>query len=63
LYWDLLADATFHELLLAYDRDLADTTRRAGCARCCGVAALFIPPIGASRVADPAGSDASTTCA
>ncbi len=37
MYRDLLADATFHELLLAYDRDLADTTRRAGCARCCGV--------------------------
>jgi hypothetical protein len=37
LYRDLLADATFHELLLAYDRDLADTTRRAGCAHCCGV--------------------------
>jgi hypothetical protein len=37
LYWDLLADATFHELLLAYDRDLADTARCAGCARCGGV--------------------------
>jgi hypothetical protein len=37
LYRDLLADATFHELLLAYDRDLADTARRAGCARCSGV--------------------------
>jgi len=37
LYRDLLADATFHELLLAYDRDLADTARCAGCARCSGV--------------------------
>ena len=37
LYRDLLADAKFHELLLAYDRDLADTARCAGCARCSGV--------------------------
>jgi hypothetical protein len=37
LYPDLLADATFHELLLAYDRDLADAARCAGCARCSGV--------------------------
>jgi len=37
LYRDLLADATFHALLLAYDRDLADTARCAGCARCSGV--------------------------
>jgi hypothetical protein len=32
-----LADATFHELLLAYDRDLADTAWCAGCVRCGGV--------------------------
>ena len=31
MYSTLLADATFHELLLAYDRDLADTAREAGC--------------------------------
>ena len=37
MYRDPLGDATFHELLLAYDRDLADTARRAGCARCSGV--------------------------
>src|SRR5258708_1067292 len=37
LYRDLLADAKFHELLLAYDRDLADPARCAGCARCSGV--------------------------
>jgi hypothetical protein len=37
LYRDLLADATFHELLLACDRDLADTARCAGCALCRGV--------------------------
>ena len=36
MYRDLLADATFHELLLACDRDLADTARCAGCARCSG---------------------------
>jgi hypothetical protein len=36
LYRDLLADATFHELLFACDRDLADTARCAGCARCSG---------------------------
>jgi hypothetical protein len=31
-----VGDATFHELLLAYDRDLADTARCGGCARCSG---------------------------
>jgi len=36
LYSTLLADATFHELLLAYDRDLADSAREAGCT-CRGV--------------------------
>jgi 7-keto-8-aminopelargonate synthetase-like enzyme len=36
LYSALLADATFHELLLAYDRDLADIARDAGCG-CGGV--------------------------
>jgi len=37
LYSTLLADATFHELLLAFDRDLADSARAAGCALCGGV--------------------------
>src|SRR6202521_5812725 len=37
LYRDLLADATFHHLLLACDRELADTARGAGCKRCGGV--------------------------
>ena len=37
MYIDLLADATFHQLLLAYDRDLADTARFEGCALCGGV--------------------------
>ena len=36
MYTALLADATFHELLLAYDRDLAAVAREAGCA-CGGV--------------------------
>ena len=36
MYSTLLADATFHNLLLAYDRDLADNTREAGCT-CGGV--------------------------
>ena len=36
-YRDLLTDATFHQLLLACDRDLADTARGAGCKRCSGV--------------------------
>lgn len=31
MYSALLANASFHELLLAYDRDLADTTRARGC--------------------------------
>lgn len=31
MYSALLASASFHELLLAYDRDLAETTRARGC--------------------------------
>lgn len=34
MYSVLLTDVTFHKLLLAYDRDLADRRREAGCA--CG---------------------------
>jgi hypothetical protein len=34
LYRELLADARFHELLLAFDRDLAAAARAAGCERC-----------------------------
>jgi hypothetical protein len=37
LYRSLLSDARFHTLLLAFDRDLADAARSAGCARCSGV--------------------------
>ncbi len=37
MYRALLADARFHELLLAFDRDLAAAARLAGCARCGGV--------------------------
>ena len=37
MYRDVLTDATFHQLLLACDRDLADTARGAGCKRCSGV--------------------------
>lgn len=37
MYRALLADARFHELLLAFDRDLAAAARAAGCARCGGV--------------------------
>jgi len=37
LYRALLADARFHELLLAFDRDLARAARAAGCVRCGGV--------------------------
>lgn len=36
MYSDLLADATFHELLLGFDRDLAGSAREAGCS-CGGV--------------------------
>ena len=36
MYRDLLADATFHQLLLACDADLADAARAARCARCGG---------------------------
>jgi len=37
LYRALLADARFHDLLVAFDRDLAAAARAAGCARCGGV--------------------------
>jgi hypothetical protein len=36
LYRDLLADATFHQLLLACDADLADAARAGRCAFCGG---------------------------
>jgi hypothetical protein len=37
LYRELLADARFHNLLLALDRDLAAAARAKGCVRCGGV--------------------------
>lgn len=37
LYQAPLADARFHALLLAFDRDIADTARCAGCSLCNGV--------------------------
>jgi hypothetical protein len=37
LYQSLLSDARFHDLLLAFDRDLAIAARNAGCALCSGV--------------------------
>lgn len=37
LYRELLADATFHNLLLAFDADLAETARASHCPVCGGV--------------------------
>ena len=37
MYQSLLSDARFHDLLLAFDRDLANAARNAGCALCSGV--------------------------
>ena len=37
MYRSLLSDARFYTLLLAFDRDLADAARSAGCALCGGV--------------------------
>ena len=37
MYSTLLADTRFHELLLAFDRDMADAARANGCAHCPGV--------------------------
>ena len=37
MYQTVLADAKFHEQLLAFDRDLSATTRAARCWRCGGV--------------------------
>ena len=36
MYATLLADARFHDLLLAIDRDLADAARAGGCGHCGG---------------------------
>lgn len=36
MYQAILADAKFHEQLLAFDRDLSATARAAGCHRCGG---------------------------
>jgi len=36
LYATLLADARFHELLLAFDTDLADAARAGRCRHCDG---------------------------
>ena len=36
MYSALLADATFHELKLAFDKDTADTAREAKCRHCGG---------------------------
>ena len=36
MYSALLADATFHELMLAFDKDTADTAREAKCRHCGG---------------------------
>lgn len=37
MYQALLADAGFHQLLLAFDRTIAAATRASGCARCGGI--------------------------
>lgn len=37
MYRELLADATFHNLLLAFDADLAETARAGRCPACGGV--------------------------
>ena len=37
MYRSLLSDARFYTLLLAFDRDLADAARGAGCTQCGGV--------------------------
>jgi hypothetical protein len=37
MYSTLLADATFHQLLLAFDQDIANTARQEPCALCAGV--------------------------
>jgi hypothetical protein len=43
LYRDLLADATFHQLLLACDADLADAARAGRCALCGGALLTSVP--------------------
>jgi len=37
MYSTLLADATFHQLLLAFDQDIANTARQEPCVLCAGV--------------------------
>lgn len=56
MYRTLLADASFQDLLLAFDRDLAARARAGGCSRCGGVmhaASFWRKPRGV-----PAGLDA-----
>lgn len=55
MYRALLADARFHELLLAFDRDLAARARAAGCTRCGGV--LHAAPFWRKPRGLPAGLD------
>jgi hypothetical protein len=56
LYQALLSNARFHDLLLAFDRDLADAARNAGCALCRGVlhsARYWRKPRGRGCAVDP----------
>jgi hypothetical protein len=56
LYQSLLSDARFHDLLLAFDGDLADAARNAGCALCSGVlhsARYWRKPRGRGCAVDP----------
>ena len=55
MYRTLLADASFHELLLAFDRDLAARTRAGRCPRCGGV--LHAAPFWRKPRGVPAGLD------
>jgi hypothetical protein len=56
LYQALLSNARFHDLLPAFDRDLADAARNAGCALCRGVlhsARYWRKPRGRGCAVDP----------
>lgn len=53
MYQAVLADARFHEQLLAFDRDLSAITRAGGCRQCGGV--LHAAPFGRKPRGGPAG--------
>lgn len=60
LYQALLADARFHQILLAFDRDIAVAARASGCIRCGGI--LHAAPFWRKPRGLPAGLGEDHSC-